>query len=55
MMKIIAMGILGLCFLGLVGIGAILFLGHAGLAIKVSNYLFFVLCFGTVFKYSFYE
>lgn len=50
-MKIIAMGILGLCFLGSVGMGSVLFLGHAGLAIKISNYLFFVLCFGVVFKY----
>ncbi|QQG42256.1 MAG: hypothetical protein HYV90_02980 [Candidatus Woesebacteria bacterium] len=54
-MKIIVLGILGLCFLGFVLVGAILFFGHAGLGIKAANYLFIFLCFGVAFKYLFYE
>jgi hypothetical protein len=36
---------------GFILLGILLFTGHAGFAIKITNYLFVLLCFGQVYRY----
>lgn len=43
--------ILTISLLGFIVVGFLLFTEHGGFAIKISNYLFFVLCLGIVLSY----
>jgi hypothetical protein len=36
---------------GFLGVGVLLLINHPGFAIKITNYLFFVLCLGIVLTY----
>lgn len=47
-MKYIARGMLCAVFLGVITIGILLFIGHAGAAIRLSNYVFVVLISGLI-------
>ncbi len=43
--------ILAVPLLGFIVIGFLLFTRHGGFAIKISNYLFFILCLGIILSY----
>lgn len=43
--------LLTISLIGFLGIGGLLLTNHPGFAIKISNYLFFVLCLGIVLSY----
>jgi len=43
--------LVAISLLGLLGVGALLLLGHPGFAIKITNYLFFLLAAGVALIY----
>lgn len=46
--KSIGKVLIAVSLLGFLGVGALLLLGHPGFAIKITNYLFFLLAAGVV-------
>lgn len=42
-------------FLGLLGVGILLFTSHWGIAIKTVNYLFIVIILGTIYEVIFFK
>lgn len=51
-MKKIGKYILATSLASFLVVGILLLTGHGGLAIKISNYLFFILCLGILLNYE---